>query len=244
MLKNLVIAAVVSTLAATVTGAASAAIYDTGFASNGLATNGAVDAHWAVAQVGGNFIDNLGKLGPFSSYIATPAQNPFPFNNYWSNPIGNSNWIVPTFGGPAGSAGSLDPNQDGFYLYSQLFNVNAGTTISGQFLADNSVRNIALFDLNTATLSTIYNGPGEGNFVDPTSFSLGSLTGHNYILSFLVDNFKQNGGNPSGLDVSFTGPSHTGAVPEPSTWAMMILGFMGVGFMAYRRKAHSSFRIA
>jgi PEP-CTERM motif len=26
------------------------------------------------------------------------------------------------------------------------------------------------------------------------------------------------------------------AVPEPSTWAMMILGFMGVGFMAYRRK--------
>jgi hypothetical protein len=28
----------------------------------------------------------------------------------------------------------------------------------------------------------------------------------------------------------------TDAVPEPSTWAMMILGFCGVGFMAYRRK--------
>jgi hypothetical protein len=28
----------------------------------------------------------------------------------------------------------------------------------------------------------------------------------------------------------------TTAVPEPSTWAMMILGFCGVGFMAYRRK--------
>jgi hypothetical protein len=26
------------------------------------------------------------------------------------------------------------------------------------------------------------------------------------------------------------------AVPEPSTWAMMILGFAGVGFVAYRRK--------
>lgn len=26
-------------------------------------------------------------------------------------------------------------------------------------------------------------------------------------------------------------------VPEPSTWAMMLLGFAGVGFMAYRRKA-------
>lgn len=32
------------------------------------------------------------------------------------------------------------------------------------------------------------------------------------------------------------------ATPEPSTWAMMILGFAGVGFLAYRRK--SSFRLA
>jgi hypothetical protein len=27
----------------------------------------------------------------------------------------------------------------------------------------------------------------------------------------------------------------TAAVPEPSTWAMMLLGFAGIGFMAYRR---------
>jgi hypothetical protein len=26
------------------------------------------------------------------------------------------------------------------------------------------------------------------------------------------------------------------AVPEPSTWTMMILGFAGIGAMAYRRK--------
>jgi hypothetical protein len=32
-------------------------------------------------------------------------------------------------------------------------------------------------------------------------------------------------------------------VPEASTWAMMILGFMGVGFMAYRRKGHGRFRL-
>jgi len=33
------------------------------------------------------------------------------------------------------------------------------------------------------------------------------------------------------------------AVPEPSTWAMMLLGFAGVGFMAYRRRASGSLRI-
>ena len=30
------------------------------------------------------------------------------------------------------------------------------------------------------------------------------------------------------------------AVPEASTWAMMILGFLGVGFVAYRRKSEAA----
>jgi hypothetical protein len=32
------------------------------------------------------------------------------------------------------------------------------------------------------------------------------------------------------------GPGLTTGVPEPSTWAMMIVGFMGLGFLAYRKK--------
>jgi hypothetical protein len=31
-----------------------------------------------------------------------------------------------------------------------------------------------------------------------------------------------------------------GSVPEPSTWAMMILGFAGIGIMAYRRRNQST----
>ena len=49
---------------------------------------------------------------------------------------------------------------------------------------------------------------------------------------------------PAGCLVSNDGPDSflavlgpTAAVPEPSTWAMMILGFFGVGFMAYRRQS-------
>jgi hypothetical protein len=34
------------------------------------------------------------------------------------------------------------------------------------------------------------------------------------------------------------------AVPEASTWAMMILGFMGIGFVTYRKKAKVGFRFA
>jgi len=34
------------------------------------------------------------------------------------------------------------------------------------------------------------------------------------------------------------------AVPEPSTWAMMLLGFLGLGFVAYRRKSQMAFNAA
>jgi hypothetical protein len=34
------------------------------------------------------------------------------------------------------------------------------------------------------------------------------------------------------------------AVPEPSTWAMLILGFVGLGFMAYRRQTRPHARFA
>ena len=39
-------------------------------------------------------------------------------------------------------------------------------------------------------------------------------------------------------------PTVTPAVPEPSTWAMMILGFTGVGFMTYRRKSKQALMTA
>ena len=38
-----------------------------------------------------------------------------------------------------------------------------------------------------------------------------------------------------GPNVFLGAPVFTQGIPEPSTWAMMILGFAGVGFMAYRR---------
>lgn len=53
-------------------------------------------------------------------------------------------------------------------------------------------------------------------------------------------------------EISWTNPTseffyaftvgEVGAVPEPSTWALMIAGFLGIGFMAYRRK--SAFRFS
>jgi hypothetical protein len=52
------------------------------------------------------------------------------------------------------------------------------------------------------------------------------------------------------LGFELGGPANEGtftvsaAVPEPSTWAMMILGFCGLGFVAYRRKQQTAFNAA
>jgi len=50
--------------------------------------------------------------------------------------------------------------------------------------------------------------------------------------------------NSSGVDLFF-GPTTgiTSGVPEPSTWAMMILGFFGIGAMTYRRRKSATLAI-
>jgi hypothetical protein len=46
--------------------------------------------------------------------------------------------------------------------------------------------------------------------------------------------------NVTGDNIGDPGVWAIAAVPEPSTWAMMILGFCGLGFMTYRRKQHGA----
>jgi hypothetical protein len=64
---------------------------------------------------------------------------------------------------------------------------------------------------------------GIDTFNNATFSSLG-LTLGTYV-------YTLNGGDTVTVQIGVS------AVPEPSTWAMMILGFTGLGFMAYRRKS-------
>jgi hypothetical protein len=50
--------------------------------------------------------------------------------------------------------------------------------------------------------------------------------------------------NDSDIQSTRLGPyAYVAPVPEPSTWAMMVVGFAGLGYMAYRRK-NSTLRVA
>jgi hypothetical protein len=98
-------------------------------------------------------------------------------------------------------------------------------------------------------------GPGGYGFVDGAAHSLniqpvlGLWTSGPGFFQAQVDLRE----GPDGEDVltyghltSLTGDTqiNIAAVPEPSTWAMMILGFVGLDFMAYRRKDSTTLNAA
>lgn len=80
----------------------------------------------------------------------------------------------------------------------------------------------------------------SGTFSGATTLDIGSFSFANgtYIAYFSYSG-KLGGG---GSETNITNPASVvvTAVPEPGTWAMMTLGFLGLGLVAYRRRAGSA----
>jgi hypothetical protein len=80
---------------------------------------------------------------------------------------------------------------------------------------------------------------GGGVFItlDPfgsTAVTANGVNGAGNVVGFYV--------NAAGATIGFesTPLSSTLTIPEPSTWAMMLLGFMGLGYAGYRRGKRNS----
>jgi len=189
-------------------------LYSTGVDNTGVATvgNGA-DTHWTL-DGGAAYTGGTNGTFPIGPWVADSAA---------------SRWITPT----ATASDSFDPNAAGYYTYATTFDLSgaqaAGAAFTGQFAADNTVVNILL---NGHSLG------GGGAFSSWTDFAADAsdfVAGQN-TLQFQVENFAQNGGNPSGLNVQFL--SSVAGVPEPATWAMLVVGVGMVG-MGLRRSARA-----
>ena len=84
---------------------------------------------------------------------------------------------------------------------------------------------VEILDTNFRSLAV-----AESFFHDDV-IDLGSDFGPNIDLTF---GYTLVADGPGGFGFDF---AIGGAVPEPSTWAMMLIGFAGLGFMGWRRKA-------
>ena len=75
------------------------------------------------------------------------------------------------------------------------------------------------------------------SFFHDSVINLGSNLGPDIDLTFGY-NLVADGSGGFGFDFAVGG-----AVPEPSTWAMMLLGFAGLGFVGYRTKSRVNVRV-
>jgi len=118
---------------------------------------------------------------------------------------------------------------DAFYVY----NPGSPTHFSDYYQLTFGTSTLVPFDPAQDAYLSILGGLPAYNSSHTYSFDLNTGAGVPTQLHFGVSdgNFSDNSG-------SFT--ITVSAVPEPATWAMMTLGFAGIGFMTYRRRRQAS----
>ena len=190
-----------------------------GLFNTGIGANGTADAHYTLSAASTDTA--IANTVPVITY-----DNQWPISPWMANDS-TSKWITPT----SNQAQSFDAWSAGTYTYSLSFDLSgykAGTAgFSARMAADNSV--VVL--LNNQQISSASGFMGWSDFASNGGF----VDGVNK-LDFVVTNWAQNSGNPTGLRVEFTN-STVAPVPEPETYAMMLGGLALVGAIARRRKS-------
>jgi hypothetical protein len=138
------------------------------------------------------------------------------------------------------------------------------------FSGSGSTQSTAFLSVNGATIvnASSFGGINNGAFTTSTTLS-GLFYNADYFIDMNVLSLVHPSGTASGTATTFLDPylfldpslaalgysiitsdgignnlMVNGAVPEPSTWAMLLFGFAGIGFMAYRRKSKRALMVA
>jgi len=155
------------------------------------------------------------------------------FNPAYVPNTATSHWISTTSNGGFGTA-TVD-------FFTSFSVTGSALKISGLWGVDNAAT--MFLDGKQVAILTGYT---LANFDILHAFSFNAGVG-SHTLEFAV----LNDNNPAHLGVA-DGPlalrvdaiASVAAVPETSTWAMILLGFLGVGFLSYRRKSGHGLRFA
>ena len=119
---------------------------------------------------------------------------------------------------------------------SNPFQVDFNTFLPGLIANESEI----FFNVIDSTNTTVFS---VGDLRDTTTSVIipaGTLAaGQTYTFDLVFDNRINGTDDLSGLPVTqfydtHTDGSFTTAVPEPSTWAMLLIGFVGLGYAGYR----------
>jgi hypothetical protein len=212
--NSLLAGALVAALAGQAQGAAISGLFNTGTDANNVALAGGfgvADPHWTI----------LSSTSP-----GFAGQQAVTFNCCYLPDDGDSRWVS------LSSSGTPGLNTTVYRLSFDLTGLNAATAqISGLFGGDN-LATIVLNGVDTA------NATGQFSFLTPFSISSGFVAGLN-----TLDVRVSDGGPPTAFridNLAGTAELAGAAVPEPATWAMMLIGFFGLGSMVRSRRGLSA----
>jgi hypothetical protein len=149
------------------------------------------------------------------------------FANGSGTSVTGTSGAISSYGGGTGSFAALGPCNGSCGTIKDIASFATTGPVSSFFTFTTGGPNVS-FDLATITSVTHNTAADSLTFtavgtIDFTGFDPTAAT---FVLSAQGDNID-----------SFSAVANVAAVPEPSTWAMMILGFAGISFMAYRRKS-------
>ena len=207
-----------------------------------------MEAAHAVTVADGDF---AGAPNPFATYGAT--QN-IGATGAWTVTSGSVDWIGNYWASPTAGGGSVDMDGNGSVgaIQQNLIGLTVGQRYQVSFFLSGNPDGGIVPPENPKFLGVNVNGAPDQQY-SYTLTAANSKTNMLYGLetySFLATATGETL-NFESLDVPTTnsyGPVIGGvsisAVPEPSTWAMMLLGFLGMGFVAYRRKPSARLHLA
>jgi hypothetical protein len=151
---------------------------------------------------------------------------------------------VPGANQSTGSGGLYLTGQGALDVKTAGFGTIVGSNVLGDHISGPGGTNGYFFRQGQAVQFT----PDKiaGNYVPPVASATWTL-GTGTITFDIVDNHLLGDDFALAWAITCGNDSIQGqvsGVPEPSTWAMMILGFAGVGFMGYRRRIRPVVRLA
>jgi hypothetical protein len=175
-------------------------------------------------------------------FSTAPASGSFTENGITFTPVGAGGGIVVSgsspgnYASPAGYSGNymaLLTNQSEILTFSHRMD------IFGLYWGSIDSYNNVQFLLNGVQVGNIISGSDLAAPIVASGDQSGGDS--NAYITFSNIFFDQVVLSSSGNSFEFTNVA--AAAPEPATWAMMVVGFFGIGFLAYRRKRSRPFRV-
>jgi PEP-CTERM motif-containing protein len=174
-----------------------------------------------------NILFNTGNNGPGSMVTGSTSQSGTVVD--FSTTTGQS-----IFTNSQGQA-KIQTNDNGGFLTSMMVDVPNHTFTD-------FIVNLNSLQSSGATISVIANEPGGGTQTFTDDFAQQTPNGQNFITivasggeTISSITYASTGGFGAFQQPRISGISGVAVIPEPSTWVMLVLGFSGLGYAAFRR---------